>query len=352
MQTLMQMDLFTPLTLGSLKLPNRIIMAPMSRLRSDANGIIPGYMADYYAQRASAGMIITESIAVAPYGSGYPNLPGLYSPEQTAAWEHVTRSVHQRGGRIAAQLWHVGHARSDSEGEGREPGWAVAVGVQPHELSHDDIASMIKGFALGAAAALASGFDAVEIHAGNGFLLDRMLRPSTNRRTDDYGGSENSRYRLLLEILDAVQAEVPAGRVGVRLSPSATVDGKPDADAIAVFSGLLRALSAKELAYVHVTRTTTDDRRHGSGQGLSFAELRQHYSGVLIGAGAIGRGEGTDIVSRGDIDAAAFGRAFLANPDLPDRLWYGAPLNVPDPDTFYTPGPAGLTDYPMMTDPS
>ncbi len=340
--------LFKPLALGGLALRNRIVMAPMTRLRSDAEGVPAPYMQRYYAQRAAAGLIVTESIAVAPYGAGYPNLPGLFDPRQIAAWHQITRSVHAAGGRIAAQLWHVGRPRTEAEGQGRQPGWAAASGVLPHELSRHDIASMIDGFASGAEAARLAGFDAVEIHGGNGFLLDRMLRSATNHRDDRYGGSLENRSALLLEISEAVASSIPANRVGIRLSPSATVNGRLDPEAETIFAGLLDRLSSHELAYVHVTRTTSDDRRHGSGPGLGLEWLRGHYAGAMIGAGEIGRDEGAGLISKGTVDAVAFGRLFLANPDLPNRIRLNASFNRPDAETFYTAGEAGLTDYPAL----
>jgi N-ethylmaleimide reductase len=339
----------TPIAIGALRPRNRIIMSPMTRLRSDADLAPPEIMADYYAQRASAGLIITETIAVVAYGAGYPPLPGLFTTRQIEGWRNVAARVHAAGGLIAAQLWHVGRARGEADAEGRPPGWAVADEVKPDELDAIDIAAMVKAFVSGATAARSAGFDAVEIHNGNGFLLDRFLRAATNHRHDLYGGSLENRTRLTLEIIAAVADAIGADRVGIRLSPSATVGDSADPTGQETFAYLLERLQLLGLAYVHATRTTMEDRAHGSGPGIPLQWIREHYDGKLIGAGEFNRDDGEAAVADGTLDAVAYGRPFLANPDLPERFASGAPLNTAKPETFYTPGPEGLVDYPRLS---
>ncbi|MDC0716100.1 oxidoreductase [Nannocystis bainbridge] len=334
------------LRLGALELPNRVIMAPMTRLRSDVGLAPTELMAEYYAQRAGAGLIISEALAVRPFGAGFPDLAAIYTPEQQAGWGRVVRQVHAAGGRIAAQLFDVGLARA--ERPGAPPWWAVTDEVRPAMLSDDDIAGAVAGFERAARVVHDLGFDMIEMHASSGNLFDRFLRAATNARTDAYGGSLTGRLRLLNELLDRLQAVVGAGRLGLKLSPSAMVDGKPDPAGQAEFPAILQALSRRELAYVHVTRTTADDRERGSGPGLSFAQLRPHYRGTLLGAGDLSQGEAEVLVAERQIDGAVFGRLFIANPDLPARFAARAALNEPQRATFYSPGAAGLTDYPRL----
>lgn len=335
-----------PLRLGALVLPNRVVMAPMTRLRSGPGLVPTELMAEYYAQRASAGLIVAEATAVRPYGAGWPDLAAIYSPEQQAGWARVVRRVHAAGGRIAAQLFDVGLARP--ERPGAPAWWAVTDEVRPAMLSRDDLAAMTTAFAAVARAVDDAGFDMIEMHASSGNLFDRFLRSATNARTDAYGGSLAGRMRLLHEVLDRLEAVVGPGRLGLKLSPSAMVDGAPDPAAPANFAEILRALSERPLAYVHVTRATADDRERGSGPGLAFAALRSHYRGALLGAGDLTQAEAEVLLAERQLDAAVFGRLFIANPDLPARFAVRAALNAPDRSTFYSPGPAGLTDYPRL----
>ncbi len=339
--------LFRSLQAGALRLPNRIVMSPMTRLRADEDGAPTELMAEYYAQRAGAGLIVSEAMAVRPYGEGFPNLPGIHRERQQEGWRRVVERVHAAGGRIAAQLWDVGRARTG--GAGRDPWWGVTDPVKPAELSDEDLAGMLDGFARGASAARAAGFDAVEVHAGSANLLDRFLRASTNLRVDRYGGSHVNRLRLLQEILDAVEAVMGAQRVGLKLSPSAAVAGGPDELARGTFAAVLAALSDRGLAYLHLTRPTAEDRERGGGPGLALAELRPHYRGTLIGAGDFTQAEAERAIAEGWLDAVAFGRLYIANPDLHVRFAAGAALNEPDRATFYSPGPAGLVDYPRLS---
>ncbi|KMS85622.1 hypothetical protein ACZ91_41395 [Streptomyces regensis] len=340
--------LLQPIALGALKLPNRVIMSPMTRMRVDADLAPLDYVADYYAQRASAGLIITESIATADYGEGFAPLPGLFTPIQAEKWRRVVDRVHKAGGLIAAQLWNAGRAQGPEAANGRPPGWAVADPIAPKQLHDSEIAAMITRFQEAARIARDIGFDAVEVHSGSANLLDRFLRSATNQRRDGYGGDLKGRTRLLLEILDAVGAVIGNDRVGLKLSPSATVAGAPDPEGHEIFSFLLDRLRPLDLAWVHATRTTPEDREQGSGPGISLEWIREHFSGTLLGAGAFDRAAGERVLADGVLDAVVYGRLFLANPDLPERFARRAALNTPDRSTFYTPGAAGLIDYPSL----
>ncbi|MFY0573670.1 alkene reductase [Cystobacter fuscus] len=340
----------TPVTLGALRLPNRIIMSPLTRLRTDEELAPTKLVAEYYAQRASAGLIISEAVAVAPSGDGYPAIPGLFTARQAEAWRTVVEAVHAQGGRIAAQFSHNGRARYATDDVQRAAGWwAVANPLKPHELTPTELSAMVESFGQAARTARAIGFDAVEIHNGNGYLLDQFLRAGANQRTDAHGGSLENRTRLALELVTAVSEAMGADRVGIRLSPSATVDGAPDPSGEETFAYLLERLAPLGLAYVHATRTTEQDRRHGSGPGIPLERVRALYPGKLIGAGDFTREDGERAVAEGTVDAVAYGRLFIANPDLPERFARRTALNVPDHATFYTPGPAGFTDYPRLS---
>lgn len=339
-------SLLAPVRLGAIELPNRVIMSPMTRLRTDADLAPQGFVADYYGQRATASLIVTESIAIQSYGDGWPPIPGMFTEDQQRAWRHVVETVHERGGRIAAQLWHVGHPRI-----AQRPGFsALAEELAPHDLDTSEIAHMSRDFEAAARIARSIGFDAVEIHNGSANLLDRFLRPAANLRNDEFGGSVENRSRLLCEIVSRVADAVGSERVGVKFSPSAPVAGAADAAALETFAYLLGELSRVDLAYVHATRVTQDDRDRGWGEGISFSQLRNMYSGRLIGAGDFTPDTAQDILDDGTLDAVVFGRLFLTNPDLPRRIALSASLNAPNRDTFYTAGSVGLTDYPVLAD--
>lgn len=342
--------LLTPVALGALHLPNRVVMSPMSRLRADGDLAPPAFVAEYYGQRATAGLIITEAIAVRNYGDGRPPVPGLYSEVQRDAWRHVIETVHERGGRIVAQLWHVGRPRFEEPGQQRPAGSPRLAEVTPPDLDPSDIERMPLEFAAAARLAREIGFDGVEIHNGSSNLLDRFLRPGLNARSDDYGGSTSNRTRLTRAIVLHVANAVGPERVGIKFSPSAPVGDGADPAALDTFAHLLADLASVGLAYVHATRVTRDDRARGWGEGISFPQLRGMYSGHLIGAGDFEPGEARKCLEDGTLDAAVFGRLFLANPDLLRRIELSAPFNEPDPTTFYTPGPRGLTDYPRLAD--
>lgn len=339
--------LFTPTKLGAIALPNRVVMAPMTRLRADASSVPTDLVAEYYAQRAGAGMIVTESIMIAPHGDGYGPLPGLYTAAQRAAWRSVVERVHAAGGRILAQLASLGRARFESRrGAPAARGWAMIEPLEPHHFTVSELARIVDAFAEAAEAARGAGFDGVEIHNGNGFLFDQFLREGANARRDRYGGSLANRRRLTLEIVEAVTSAWNADRVGLRLSPSALVAGAPDPTGFEAFSGLLRELQRFGLAYTHLTQVTADDRARGSGDGIALRTLRPFVKGGLIGTGDFTRDAASLAIAEGWLDAVGFGRLFLANPDLPARFAENLPLNAPDATTFYSPGAKGYVDYP------
>lgn len=355
-------DLFAPVRIGEMELPNRVVMAPMTRNRA-GEGFVPREInARYYEQRASAGLIVTEASQVSPRGLGYPDTPGIYSSQQVEGWRLVTDAVHRAGGRIFLQLWHVGrisHPSLQPEGElpvapsaVRPEGEAATYeGMQPfvtpRALETDEIAGVVEQFRLGARNARLAGFDGVEVHAANGYLLDQFLRDGTNRRDDRYGGSVENRSRLLLEVLAALFEEWPAGRVGVRLSPSGTFNDMNDSDPAATFGYVVEALDKLGLAYLHLIEATEADLRHG-GTAVATADLRARFRGPLMVNGDYDGARGNAAITSGAADLVSFGRPFLANPDLPERLRRGAPLNEPDPATFYGGGAEGYVDYPTL----
>lgn len=350
--------LFSPLTMGALTLPNRVLLAPLTRTRADSGHMPNALMAEYYAQRASGGLLITECTMVAPGTSAFISEPGIYNDAQIAAWKVVTDAVHAKGGRIFMQIWHAGRAAHPDindgvptvsssahaiEGEIHTPNGKVPHAV-PRELGVDEIAAIVAAYAQGAKNAIAAGFDGVEVHGANGYLIDQFLRDSANRRTDAYGGSLESRARFLFEVLTAVTAAIGADRVGLRLSPLNSYNGMKDSDPLGWMAFLGDKLNAFRLAYLHVMRADFFSAQKGDVMPVA----RANYQGVLIGNMGYSAEEAESAITEGKLDAVAFGTAFLANPDLPARFAAKAPLNVPDQSTFYTPGPKGYTDYPTM----
>jgi N-ethylmaleimide reductase len=355
--------LFEPYDLGPLSLPNRMVMAPLTRNRS------PGTVADemvatYYVQRASAGLIISEGTQVAPLGQGYPETPGIHSEEQIKGWKRVTDEVHEAGGRIFAQLWHVGRISHPSFHGGELPVAASAIrpqgqvftyeGLQdfvtPRALETDEIPEIVEQFRRGAENAKKAGFDGVEVHGANGYLLDQFLQSGTNQRTDRYGGSVENRARLLVEVTEAVVGVWGADRVGVRLSPGGTFNDMSDENCEETFTHAARELDRFGLAYLHVIEESpgdTDAWRDGQPMG-SASLLRPHFDGTLMANGGFNRETAEAILRAGVADLVSFGRLFLANPDLVERFKEGAPLNEPDPDTFYGGGAEGYIDYPTL----
>jgi N-ethylmaleimide reductase len=356
-------NLFTPITLGALELPHRIFMAPLTRCRADEGNVPSDLAVEYYRQRASAALIITEATSVSPRGYGYPNTPGIFNEDHIRGWRKVTSAVHGAGGKIFAQLWHVGRISHPSfQPDDRLPvapspikprgqifnGHAMVDFVTPRELATSEIPGIVAEFALGAESAKAAGFDGVEIHNANGYLLDQFLRDGTNRRTDRYGGSIENRARLTLEVVEAVSGVWGSDRVGIRFSPGGIYNDMRDSNPLATFGYVLRELQSYKLAYAHITRTTADDIAHGAVAGVGPRELRPFYAGKIISAGGFTLEDGNVAIAEGWADAIAFGTSFIANPDLPERLRRRAPLNTPDPQTFYAPGAKGYTDYPAL----
>ena len=354
-------NLFSPYKLGNLELPNRMVMAPLTRNRA-GEGNVPGTLnVTYYVQRASAGLIIAEATQVSPQGLGYPSTPGIHSPEQVAGWKQVTDAVHQHGGRIFLQLWHVGRiSHPDLQPDGALPVAPSAIApkgqaatyegmkpfVTPRALETSEIPEIVEQYRQGAENALAAGFDGVEIHAANGYLLDQFLRDGTNQRTDEYGGSLENRTRFLLEVTEAVTGVWGAERVGVRLSPSGTFNDMHDSNPLATFGYAVEALNRFGLAYLHIVEVNEADLRHG-GTEVPTSHLRDHFTGTLMVNGGYDRDRGNAVLANGEADLVSFGTLFLANPDLPQRFALNAPLNQPDPASFYGGSEKGYTDYPF-----
>lgn len=362
-------NLLSPYKLGNLELPNRMVMAPLTRNRAGV-GNVPGPLnAKYYAQRASAGLIISEATQVSPEGLGYPATPGIHSPEQVAGWKLVTEAVHQAGGRIFLQLWHVGRiSHPDLQPDGALPVAPSAIApkgeaatyegmkpfVTPRALETSEIPGIVEQYRQGAENALEAGFDGVEVHGANGYLLDQFLRDGTNQRTDKYGGSIENRARLLLEVTEAVVGVWGADRVGVRLSPSGTFNDMYDSNPLATFGYAAQALNRFGLAYLHIIEVTEADLRHGGTEvptsylRVSEASVQEaRFTGTLMVNAGYDRDRGNAVLAKKEADLVSFGTLFLANPDLPKRLALNAPLNQPDPATFYGGTEKGYTDYPF-----
>lgn len=356
------MNLFTPIQLGTYTLPNRIIMAPLTRCRAGEGNVPTSLIVDYYAQRASAGLIISEGSQVSQQGMGYPATPGIHSSEQIAGWKRVTDAVHQQGGRIFLQLWHVGRSSHSSfQPSGGLPvaPSAIAIdgdiltyeGMKPYEtpraLERHEISGIVEQFRQGAENSLTAGFDGVEIHGANGYLLDQFLRDGTNKRTDDYGGAIANRARLHLEVTEAVVGVWGSDRVGMRLSPSSTFNQMSDSNPEATFGYLAEQLNRFNLAYLHLLEPSESDLRHG-GHAVPTAYFRPIYKGNLMANWDYDQAKANAAIASGSADLVSFGKAFIANPDLPERFKLNAPLNPPDPDTFYGGGEQGYTDYPTL----
>ena len=359
----MSHNLFSPIELGPLALPNRIFMAPLTRCRA-SEGHVPNELnARYYAQRATAGLIISEATSVSPTGYGYPSTPGIHTAEQVEGWKNVTSAVHAKGGHIYLQLWHVGrisHPVFQRDGalpvspSAVKPKGQVFTGtgmedyVTPRALEHSEISGIIAEYVHGATLAKEAGFDGVEIHNANGYLLDQFLRDGTNHRTDSYGGSVANRARLTLEVTEAVAGIWGADRVGIRLSPGGVFNDMSDSNPLETFGHVLRELSGFGLAYAHITQVTAQDIAHGAKDGVGPRELRPYWKGTIVSAGGFTKESGNRALAEGWADAIAFGVPFLANPDLPERLRKDAPLNRPDEASFYGGTEKGYTDYPFL----
>jgi N-ethylmaleimide reductase len=347
--------LFMPVRIGQLELRNRVVMSPMTRNRAGAGDVPQPIAAEYYRQRATAGLIVTEASQISPQGKGYPGTPGIYSREQIAGWHGVTDAVHRAGGRIFLQLWHVGRISHPSlQRHGALPvapsaimpagGAKTAVGLQPfvtpRALETAEMPGIVESYRRAALNAKEAGFDGVEIHAANGYLLDQFLRDGTNHRTDAYGGSVENRARLLLEAVDVVSKAVGAGRVGVRLSPIGAFNDMKDSDPAALFLYVAEKIGSRGLAYLHVYETDPN--------GFDWAALKQAFGGRYIANGAYDGARAAAVLSSGRADLVAFGVPFIGNPDLVARLKTGAPLAGADSATFYGGDYRGYTDYPAL----
>jgi len=367
--------LFDPLKVGALSLPNRIVMAPLTRSRAHPDSRVPSALAvDYYRQRAGAGLIISEATSVTPMGVGYAGTPGIWSDAQTEGWRAVTSAVHAAGGRMLLQLWHVGRISHPLFLNGATPVSASAVRpkgnvslvrpeteyVTPRALETEEIPGVIAAYRKGAENAKAAGFDGVEIHGANGYLLDQFLQDSTNHRTDAYGGTREKRARLMLEVADAVAEVWGADRVGMHLAPRADAHDMGDSDRLATFTYVGRELGKRGLAFLCARETqitpgmTPPLDSQGKPRDIAGKEsigpaIKQAFGGIFIANESFTRETATRALAEGVADAVAFGKLFIANPDLVERFARNAPLNEWDANTFYSGGAHGYTDYPALS---
>lgn len=359
----MTATLFTPLTVGRLELPNRIVMAPLTRSRAGAGNAQGPMNATYYAQRASAGLIIAEATQVVPEGQGYVSTPGIHSDLQVAGWRLVTDAVHAAGGRIVLQLWHVGRIShvefQPDHGAPVAPSAVRARGQaytsrgfedfsEPRALALDELPGVVAGYRIGARHAIDAGFDGVEVHAANGYLLEQFMKDKANRRTDDYGGSIDHRLRLTLEVVDAVAAEVRADRVGIRISPENTANDSGDGDPYPLYRTLVERLAPKRLAYLHVIEGDMTKPRDQQPQGFDYRALKDAFGGPYMANLNYDYARATAAIANDRVDLVAFGKAFISNPDLVERFRTNAPLAKADSKTFYGGDARGYTDYPAM----
>lgn len=355
------MNLFSPITIGNYDLNNRIFMAPMTRCRAVDNNVPNDLMATYYAQRASAGLIITEATQISTIGIGYMATPGIHTDEQVEGWKKITSAVHDKGTKIFLQLWHVGRISHSSFHDGKLPVAPSAIkpsgqiytkdGMKdfetPKALSVEEIKETVKDYANAAKNAMKAGFDGVEIHGANGYLIDQFLRDGTNKRKDEYGGSIENRSRFLFEVIQAVTSEIGSQKTGLRLSPSGTFNDMSDSNPQEHFSYVCKKLNDYNLAYLHIVDALEGDIRHGANV-VELSILRDAYNGTLITNGGYDKERGNKAIEENLADAVAYAALFLANPDLPERFKKDADLNEPDTDTYYTQGEEGYTDYQTL----
>ena len=353
-------DLFTPIEVGPLTLPNRIVMAPLTRSRAGPGNVPTTLSALYYAQRASAGLIISEATQVAPEGQGYISTPGIYSAEQVAGWKCVTSAVDACGGRMVLQLWHVGRISHPSF----QPGGALPIAPSairpnakaftangfediptPRALEISEIPGIVAQFAQGARNALAAGFNGVEVHGANGYLIDQFLRDGTNKRTDAYGGSIENRMRFLLEVVDAVSAAVGAERTGVRISPQNGQNDIADSNPQSLFNHVAAALSGKGLAYLHVIEGDTGG---AAVPPLDYLAIKRLFGGLFMANNGFDKVRANEAIAQGRADLVAFGKPFISNPDLVTRLYLDVPLSPLHRETLYGGAEQGYTDYPVL----
>lgn len=356
-------DLFSPLTIGSLELPNRIVMSAMTRTRATEDNVPTALMADYFVQRATAGLIVTDCTAVSAQGKGVTRGPGIWRDDQVEGWRIVTQAVHDAGGRIFCQLWHCGRVAHPAMRNGEMPVAPSPLPAEgefhldsgrvdfpvPRKLAIGEIPGIVADFGQAARNARAAGFDGVELHGANGYLLDQFLQDHSNKRTDAYGGSAANRARLMIETARAMIDAWDAGHVGVRLGPSIFLYGADDSNKLETFSTVIEGLSPLGLAYLCLLEPNQADRKRGVQIEQVAKTFRPLFAGPLLVNTGFDKTKGNRTIADGDADAVAFGVSYIANPDLVERLRGDAPLNTPDPKTFYGSGPRGYTDYPMAT---
>ncbi|HSE22405.1 MAG TPA: alkene reductase [Pyrinomonadaceae bacterium] len=357
-------SLFESVQLGSLVLANRVFMAPLTRNRANADGVQGELAATYYAQRASAGLIITEATQISPMGKGYINTPGIHSPQQVRAWRRIVDAVHKKGGRIFLQLWHVGRiSHSSLLPNNSLPVAPSAIRANSHTfiasgpaqvsepvaLTLSGIRETLADYRAAAANAKEAGFDGVEIHAANGYLIDQFLRSGSNQRSDLYGGSASNRVRFLTEVAEKVLEVWDKDRIGVRISPTGAFNDMEDSNPTETFGVAVDRLNSYRIGYLHVVESAQDGRQNNVFDRVLLKRLRGLWKGFYVVNGGYDGRRGKEAVQKQHADAVAYGRAFLANPDLPRRLKLGAPLNEPDQQTFYGGDRRGYTDYPSLS---
>jgi N-ethylmaleimide reductase len=354
----MALDLFSPTQLGAISLNNRMVMAPLTRNRAGEGGVPHDLNVTYYAQRATAGLIITEATPISPQAHGYPALPGIYTDAQVAGWKKVVDAVHAKGGKMVIQIWHVGRISHPSLLNGALPVAPSAIKpagkaftykglvdyVEPRALDAAELPAIVQDYVHAAKCALAAGFDGVEIHAANGYLLDQFLRDGSNKRTDNYGGSVENRARLLMEVTRAVIAVAGADKTGVRLSPANPFNDMADSNPQALFNYVADALNQFNLAYLHVV----EGGMGGEVQAFDFNELRKHFNNAYMANLGYDKTRGNAAIASGHADVIAYGIPFIANPDLVERYKTDAALNEADGNTFYGGDAKGYTDYPFL----
>ena len=347
-------QLFEAMKVGEIELKNRIIMSPLTRCRASEGRIPNDLMVEYYTQRATAGLIISEATSIEPMGVGYPDTPGIWNDDQVEGWKKITQAIHSKGGKIVLQLWHVGRISDPIYLDGKQPVAPSALAAeghvslvrpikafeQPRALSKEEIQDIIEAYRIGAENAKKAGFDGVEIHGANGYLPDQFLQSSTNQRDDEYGGNLENRARFLLEATDAAIGVWGAGRVGVHLSPRCDAHDMGDDNPSETFSYLAKALAQRNIAFIFT-------REHFNEPGLT-AQIKKDFGGVVIGNEALTKQQAEQLIGNKTIDAAAFGKSYIANPDLVERLKHDTELNELDTQTMYGSGPAGYTDYPFL----
>lgn len=359
----MTLDLFKPTKLGAIEMNNHMVMAPLTRGRAGADAMPNDLMTEYYAQRASAGLIITEATAISRQGYGWFKAPGIYTDEMQAAWKNITKAVHDKGGKIVCQLWHMGRVSHPDFNDGKAPVAPSAIKaegevrvppngekkpyVTPHALEIDELSGIIADYVRAARRAIDAGFDGVEVHAANGYLLDQFLRDGANKRDDNYGGSAENRCRFVIEVLKAVCDEIGADRTGVRISPQNPFNSMSDSDPKDTFTTFAKLIAPLNLAYLHIMEPVNKDHPFAHGEYIT-PHIHDVYNGPVMVNGAYDMQSGELVLENHQADAVAFGVPFIANPDLVERFRLGADLNEPRQEFFYTDGAEGYTDYPFL----